>query len=210
MKKALSIIITLALSLSFTTTGSACADKENEYVNIHGYQCYEKEGNYWTQIDGEEYLVIDVNQEADSKNTTSYTQANTRRLAANISTPPLWTNNQTIDLTDGSSYDGRGDITSSDYCTPVFEVEPTISDFRFSIYSGFWLNTKYNITIYVHHQSPINEWHSAGTYEITFNLANQTKVILLGTAGTIIDGFAVKYLQSSTGEDEFDYRITPM
>ena len=67
MKKILSAVFALATAITATTSAYAAdvstmsdLNEVGETINIGGYECYERDGQYWTIDDGDECLVIDV------------------------------------------------------------------------------------------------------------------------------------------------------
>ena len=205
MKKILSMVLAITMAITTSVSVSAQGAETNEIVNIGGYQCFYSDGNLWTYVDGEKYLVIDVG----SPISECGNDLNTSTLALNssIGAPTGWANSVNVDLSSVESYEDTGDITTGDYCSPIFSVEPSTGGVYCNLYAGFWLNTEYGIQIYTH-DTVRTGWNYQGEYNIVFNLVSQTKILFIGTASTILDGFALKFLKSSPGEKVFNYSVS--
>ena len=215
LKKMMAIVLTTLMMFTFVTSAYAATTQEDDYVDINGYACYERDGSYWTEIDGIEYLVIDVSSYySDMMSTRSvYSRNYARSTAGNngIGTPGLWTNNQVVDLTGaGKSYTVKCNITNGDHCSPVFKVTPVLNDYRFKISTGLWWSNEYIVDIYYHIQDPINTWHSQPRKRLVFNLMVPYHLLITGTPSSITDGLAIRVSGSSSGQKQFDYTVTPM
>lgn len=206
-KKILSAILAAAMMIS--TGASAYAYEDNviadETINIRGYSCYERDGNYWTMLDGIEYLVIDVGDSSGNySRTVPYATA-----SATLSAPPQWTTDKQVPILNGGSYTDTVDISSSNYCSPVYLVTPTSSDYRLTISCGFIFSNQYSISFYSHTKSPINSWGSPSTEPVNFSALSSTHVVLAGTSGSVTDAVALRFnYEASTGEKNFNYTIT--
>ena len=204
LKKLLAATFASIACFSCTITANSedfCTPSTYEY---HGYDCYEKDGYNWTVIDGIEYLVIDI---GDYTNTP--VERTTTNSRASIGKPANWTNSTIVDLTtSGTSHTDNCDISSKDYCSPVYKVTPTLGDLRFEIKTGLWLSNSYTVDIYYHLTNPINSWHSEPGINLTFSLVVPKHIILTGTATSVTDAFAIRFLNSSTGQKKFEYTVT--
>lgn len=203
--KRISSSILAAVSAMTMFSFNTMAKEPDKIVNVGGYQCFENDGNLWTYVDGEKYLVIDVDSPISECGTEVKTDTLTR--GSSIGVPTGWKNSTKIDLSSVESYEDTGDITNSDYCSPVFSVEPSTGGVYCNLYAGFWLNTEYIIQIYTHNTLNTG-WNYQGEYNIVFNVASQTKILFVGTASTIVNGFALKFLKTSSGEKIFDYKVS--
>lgn len=203
MKKFISAITAISIMLTSGVTVQAETADSVRYIDINGYDCYERDGYYWTVIDGIEYLVIDLSDSVSAGNDiTTYSSP--------MGTPPNWANNQEVTLTESSpSYTDTCNLKNGDYCSPIYKINPKKTDYRISIYSGVWLNNTYDIEFYTHLQYDLGGWHMEKN-TITFNVLLNTYFLLTGTPSTVIDGFALRFLSSSTGQKDLDYKITAL
>lgn len=204
LKKLLAAVLTSIACLSCAVTANSEELSTSSTFEYHGYNCYKKDGYNWTNIDGIEYLVIDIGDYIDGA--VEATATNSR---ASIGKPANWTNSTTVDLTtSGTSHTDNCDISSKDYCSPVYKVTPTLGDLRFEIKTGLWLSNSYTVDIYYHLSSSIDSWHSEPDINLTFSLVVPKHIILTGTATSVTDAFAIRFLNSSTGQKKFEYTVT--
>lgn len=217
MKKILSSLLAAATLL--TTSIPVRADtlstsSSSDLINIGGYNCYEKSGQYFTIIDGEEYLAIDVrNILPESSDNAVFALESVHP----ISKPRGWKNDERFTLADGEKHTDTCDISDgTEYHTPVFEITPKkdlTDDYRLRIGTGQWLTNEYTIEFIFHSQWPIDEWLSMDTHTLKFNLFSSNHVIFIGTADTAFDAFVLRFypLKSNQNyETVFQYDVTPL
>lgn len=184
---------------------SAAISETTELTDIGGYACYQRDGNFWTVIDDEEYLVVDTRPVLDKiKNQYSINSTN-----ASIGAPAGWKNVKYVSLLDGQSYTDNVDIKSGDYYSPIFKVTPKMNDFRFKFDTNHFLSYTYDMTFWYHFQSPLDEW-DAECVTITFNGIPGYKIIMPGTMSGIIDGVGVEITSATSSQKNFKYTITPL
>lgn len=110
------VIMAAVATLSMTMSASAAdvteitLEQTRETVNIGGYECWVEDGHYLTNDNGEIVEVIDL---AEATTTSAVDDNDVDTLLS------LQANNE-VDLTDGSTYYGTIDATTSDYVSPVF------------------------------------------------------------------------------------------
>lgn len=206
---------TMATTMVAIACGTAYADSNvdtsiaisetAELTDIGGYACYERDGNYWTVLDGEEYLVIDTRDVLAKASEL----VGTNNVQASIGEPTGWKNNTHISLPNGSSYTGNVYITQGDYYSPIFEVTPTMNDFRFKFDTDHILVYSYEMTFWYHFQSPLNQWHPE-TVKISFSGIPGYKIIMPGTMSGIIDGLGIEINSANSSQKDFKYTLTPM
>ena len=201
MKKTISAITAISLMLTAGIPVQAETADPVEYIDINGYDCYERDGYYWTVLDGDEYLVIDLSDSVSVCNDIS-------PCATSIGTPPNWTNSQVVTLTeDNPTHKDTCHLKNGDYCSPVYEIKPEQTDYRIEISTGVVFNNSYDVVLYTHLQyNMLGGWQPTQR-TITFNVVIPYRVLLTGTVSTAIDGFAIKFLSSSTGQKDLDYTI---
>ena len=202
----------LAVTMMAIPCGTAYADSNvdtfvaisetAELTNIGGYACYERDGNFWTLIDGEEYLVIDTRDWAIGSDTsmTTYSQN------ASVGAPTNWGNMTYVPLPDGTSYTDSVDLSKGNYYSPIYETTPSRDEFKFKFDTNHVLNHTYNMTFWYHFEST-DEWHPEPV-TITFNGIPGFKIIHPGTLVNVIDAMGVEIDADSTGRNDFKYTIT--
>ena len=209
--------IASALAAMMTLTcGTAYADsnvdttvaisESAELTDIGGFACYQRDGNYWTMLDGEEYLVIDFRDILPTNNfisTTNTQEPDSKSLSS-------WENKAYIPLSPETSYKTQIDLSNGDYYSPIFEL----SHFSNGTYNGYIqlstnhiVNNSYDIEIYVRYQN-MTDWFMDGTRHLTFNIFGKTQAILIGGASFDVDCVGLKFLSSSTGRDDFECTFT--
>lgn len=206
---------TLAAMMLTLTCSTAYADSNADtsvpvsdaayLTDIGGYACYQRDENYWTVIDGEEYLVVDTRAIL----APSSKQAATYALRTSIDAPSGWGNSIHVNLPDGNSYTDSVDLSNGDYYSPIYEVTPKMNDYRFKFDTNHIVSHTYDLIFYYHFQSPVDEWHPEPV-TLTFSCIPGYKIIMPGTMSGIIDGVGVKIKSSSPGRRDFKYTITPL
>ncbi len=202
----------LAAMMLTLTCGTAYADSNVdvpvsvsetvELTDIGGYACYQRDGNYWTMLDGEECLVIDLS-------TLAGTLSEPASATSSITPPPYWNNNEFVYLSDYDGYSGEVDLSKGDFYSPVFEVSPELADCRIDFKTDHIKPNKYKIKIWTHHMAPVNEWVPYTT-EHNFNLVARSMVLLTGSESKVSDAFGFKIYADSLGRDDFSYKVMPI
>ncbi len=202
----------LAAMMLTLTCGTAYADSNvdspvaisetAELTDIGGYACYQKDGNFWTLIDGEECLVIDTRDWAFSSDTSMATYSQN----ASVGTPTNWGNMTYVPLPDGTSYTDSVDLSKGNYYSPIYETTPSRDEFKFKFDTNHIINHTYTITFWYHFEST-NEWHPE-TVTLTFNGIPGFKIIYPGSLVKVIDSMCVEIDANSPGRDDFKYTIT--
>lgn len=218
IQKTVSFLIAAVIAMTATTSVSAEAIEETQLTNINGYACYERDGQYWTMEDGEEYLVIDVDSlvlastEANAFGNGSSTYS-TQAIDCPIGKPDqygTWIYTGWVDLRNTESYEDRCYLTYGDYYSPiyVFNLKPTeghLYESRFSLSTKVLLPNSYDVTFSYHIQN--SGWTVPATVNITFYAFSQLKAITTGSLGPLMDGIAIRFEDSSTGQKELYYTI---
>lgn len=204
------MMLTLTCSTAYADSNddtSAPVSDAAYLTDIGGYACYQRDGNYWTVIDGEEYLVIDTRPALKTTNAQNIT---VKAQNNSLPFPTGWGNDTYYGLlADGSSYTGDVNLSKGDYYSPIFEVNPEFNDFRFQISSNHFIgNYNYKFYFYYHHKSPINQWDPEYA-SVSFGWPINTKVLIPGTASGIIDGLGVNILKEGSSSINFKLTITP-
>lgn len=217
-KRIISFLTAAAMAVTVNFSAAAEAIAEPELTDIHGYMCYERDGEYWTNLDGVEYLVINldnlavVSDEADAfeNNSSAYSS---NAIDCPIGTPSQygwWTYTGWVDLRNGGSYKDRCYLTYGNYHCPIYVFSPKATnghlyESRFSLSTEVVLPNTYNLTMSFHTQGI--GWHPLKDFTITFSAFKQLHAILTGTLGPEMDGVAIRFNDSSTGQKELYYTI---
>lgn len=208
-KKILAAITSTVVIAGSLTLSSSAYDNKVDAIMINGYECYESEGQLITNVDGEDCIVLVASEENKVTDETLIAELNARAGISSIQTraiPQQWPNSSVVDISDGSKYNGSGDITNSNYLTPMFITNPDDDDVALKIYSGFVFPTTYKVKFYWYIGDSIKEWYNDDII-LTFGLFNQTRTLLTGTPSQYISKCCFEYDKSSTGEKKFDYQF---
>lgn len=185
---------------------SRCHDRELHKrgrwtINIGGYECYERDGQYWTIDDGDECLVIDVGDCDD------YEVCSPVSLNDDIPFPPNWTNSRVLYSPHNTVREDTADLSQGDYCSPLFRVFPVAGDngfnLKFMLNCSFNPSKKLNITFYTYSSSG-QSW-SDYTKTITFGSGGQ-HVLLVGSAIKTTGAIAMRFNKAqSDNVSTFNY-----
>lgn len=198
-KKILSVTATLSVMMTTAFSTSAAAEniediEDSSYV-LAGHYCYEDDGNYWTDIDGETYLVINLDEISDSQPTTA-SLVSTCSVLQDYPTSS-WGNQTQRPVPHGSSYNGYANVSVSNAYSPVFKVYPVSND------DG----ADYRLTLDVPSGSSMNinvftrmgdaGWSNT-VYCCEFSFLTKTKKIFLGSNYLMTDAIAFEFLHDSS------------
>ncbi len=173
-------IISAALSAAIFSVSSTVAFAQDnasqvsaqELIRVGDYDCYVENGQYFTELDGEKCLVINLDDYVS-------TDASTQR--SSNSTGDEWLDElQEVNL----SYSGTVDVSNGDFTTPVFLARQKENGYYsgFQISTGFWFSTSYTADLYYYNvYSGINKWECIPDLKLTFSLTSQSRVIFSGT-----------------------------
>ncbi|MBQ9949016.1 MAG: hypothetical protein IJO91_11585 [Oscillospiraceae bacterium] len=199
-KKVLSLVCALSTFLSIGMSASAesiSADSTvalKETVQVGEYQCYVENGQYYTVLDGETYLVINLDEAMPCS-------SNDGVSVASVQT------DQEIDI-NGSSYNGQIDISNGDFATPIFCGDENGLPRGYQISTGFIFENVYQVTPRVFNTA-YNAWVNQNTVTIAFGLFQQTKILYTGTTATVCSKAQfIFHKDGSTGEPVFNYTIS--
>lgn len=217
-KRVVSFLAAVTIAVAANASVAAEAFEESPLTDINGYMCYERDGQYWTKDNGEEYLVIDIDSlvlasaEFNLSENISSTYS-TQAIDCPIGKPDqygLWIYTGWVDLRDKEEHEDRCYLTYGDYYSPiyVFNTKPTnghLYESRFSLSTQVVLPNTYDITFSFHLQNSI--WTTPSTTSVTFSLFSPVKAILTGSMGPLMDGIAIRFEDSSSGQKELYYTI---
>ncbi len=211
MKKILSAVFALATAITATTSAYAAdvstmsdLNEVGETINIGGYECYERDGQYWTIDDGDECLVIDVG------NCDDYEVCAPVSLNEDVPFPPDWTNSRILYSPHNTEREDTADISAGDYCSPLFKVFPVDGDAEtnvsYKIKCGFVFNTTINMTFYTYNTRD-QYWRDYNN-PYTFNGVKSGCVILVGSEINTLRGIAVRFHKNGSDNlSSFNYKF---
>lgn len=205
MKRIVALITSLAC-LSICLTAHAEVEQSKDTIRVGEYDCYVNNGQYYTDINGENYLVINLDDaiwQSEDEMVCSQTSNDVSSLYS-LEASTDWLNSPQVDISDGSTYNGMIDITYGDDCTPIFCGKPYASDVSYQIYAGFIFPNTYNINI--HFYNDISRQWSSYKQAVTFDLFGQTKFLLTGTMSMNVTKVCIEfYKNGSSGETPMYY-----
>ena len=214
MKKIISFLIAAVIAINVNVAVAAESLNKTELVSINGYFCYEKDGQYWTMLDGDEYLIFNLDDYtmkdaggSFSKNELS--QYSTLNSNCPIGNPDGWYYCGYIDFSSGGSYTEGCYISSGDYDSKIYYTGPLAQTAKYiaKISTKQVLTNTYNVKIYIHNINQ-NKWETPVSSSLSFSILTPAHILVTGTTSQLYDGFALKFLQNSTGETPFYYTIT--
>lgn len=217
MKKMISVLISFVTAITSIVLLAANAFAAAELVDINGYSCYERDGEYWTVLDGQEYLVIDLDQFIPNDAQTSCNDDDCLPYSTQATTSPIGKpdghiNPNWVDLTaTGGKYEDRCYLTFGTYYSPVFclDYEASIlSRTTATISTKVVLNNTYFINIWIHSKQFNEEWRlEKNHWRFNFSVFQPTYILFAGSTNQLIDGFALQFLDDSPGQKELYYTV---
>lgn len=188
----------------FAVLAALCASvnaaaQEYSMVEINGFNCYEIDGSYFTTIDGESYIVINLDECVwHIENTVAYNSSSSS-----------WLNGPEVDISDGTRYNGTLDISSKDDSTPIFigytpEGTTFNSRISYNFEAGFVLTNDYSVDVHVFDQ--IESRWSTTNVTLSFNILGQHKILFTGMTNSAPTKMCLTFLKDgSTGEKQIGY-----
>lgn len=209
VKNFVSFLTAAIMAVGVNASISAEALNQPEITDINGYLCYERDAQYWTMLDGDEYLVVNLDDytmvDAGEESIELYSTNND----CPIGTPDGWYYCGYLDFSNGGSYTEGCYISTGDYDSKIYYTGslPQTQQYIAKISTKQVLNNAYKMKIYLHNIYE-NKWLTPESVTITFNAFTPPHILFTGTTSQLYDGFAIRVLQSSTGETPFYYTIT--
>lgn len=208
MKKLISSILSAALLLTTSLPAQAAAvtpEVSSELVDIHGFACYERDGQFYTMLDGDECLVIDLDKICADVVKEGVSVQST--YSGDYLDPPEgWTNNKLTLAIPGSMYTDTCDLTNGDYCSPIHQmVYHGDGNYKVSIKTNQWASNTYILNVWVH----LHEWIESDQVAVTFSVFGHSHTIITGSPGNEMDGYALKFQlpEGSKAEKSFQYEL---
>lgn len=172
-RKIIALLLSLSAALSLTTAAHAedVTEIHRETVRVGNFDCWIENGEYYTELDGEIGLVIDI---ADlSKKSVDDTMS--------LANGEIWQiANPEVDLTDDKEYRDLINLSERDCFTPIFKIdtgEAGFASFQFS--TKFILPNTYGLTVHTYHVKS-SEWTSYSR-KVIFSFAVSYVLFVDGT-----------------------------
>lgn len=191
----------IAASLIWSSSIAATASAETisldypETVTVGAYDCYVENDQYYTVLDGETYLVINLDNAVALNDEDG------------ISSIAKSTSQKEVSIVD-TTYSGSIDITNGDDTTPIFVGRESGYSRGFKISTKFFFSNDYTVSIYVY-DSIGSKWHKNSPIKITFNQVQSSHVLF---TGTMVEYYTKAYIvfhkSGSTGEPKFNYTFS--
>lgn len=193
----LAAAITSAMSVSASAEESAVTEEQKELVQIGDYECWVEDGQYFTEFEGETYLVINLDElEWESEEVSEKNRA------------VSWQNGTVVDLSDGSTYYGRVNIqTKTEDSTPIFIGYTASQGGRVSyVMTTSFIGSNLYLAN-VHKFDPAsNNWITTYDETIGFSVGAQSRIIYTGATGLAPTKMCITFFQRlSTGQQIFNY-----
>lgn len=213
VKKIVSFLTAAIMAVTVNLSVAAEAMTEPELTDIHGYMCYERDGQYWTLLDGEEYMVIDLDNYMTSGTEGSFidNEASLYSIQSNDSPIGLptadWYDCGYIDMRQIHSYTDGCYISSGNQDSKIYYYPTKNGNASYvaTISTKQVLNNTYYTYVYLHNSDSV-DWTPIST-TITFNVLQPVHMLYTSSLTQNIDGFAIRFLKTSPGEKTFYYTI---
>ena len=207
-KRFISAVLAAVMAFVINTSVMAETVTEPATVDINGYSCYERDGEYWTVLDGVEYLVVNLDDFTEVAAEDYPEMASLYGVSDEcpIGRPPYgqWIYNGYVELSESNNYTYRDRcyLTLADYYSPVYYFKPKNPNNIFvAKIDASVFNEKYYVNIWKH-STITNSWLEAVDNQlIQFNFLLTSHILLTGTETQSVDGLALKFLTSSTGKE---------
>lgn len=199
MKKIAAMLAAAAVVSSFGVSAFAeeVVEEQKELVQVGEYECWVEDGQYFTELDGEIYLVINLDE----------LEWESEEISAR-SVSEVWQNGTVVDLSDGSTYYGRVNIqTKTEDSTPIFIGYTASQGGRVSyiMSTGFVRANSYLTNVHIYDPAE-SKWETSYDETISFSLTDQSRIIYTGATGVAPTKICITFLQRlSTGEQIFNY-----
>lgn len=218
MKKAKRCIsAVMAAVMAFMANATVMAETaEPQTVDINGFSCYERDGQYWTVLDGEEYLVINLDEftepAAEDDEGINPCSGIIDECPIGCPTPLItnWIYNGYVELNLQNQYThtDRCYLTYGDYFSPIYYFEPN------NIGSGFVATISTSDYIFIDtyhfkvwkHSKNLNQWLE--DYPLYLSKDVTKKILLTATTKEDTNGLGVRFLSNGVHNKELYYTVT--
>lgn len=204
MKRQIISLLTAVCTVLSIGAAAAAAPVQQEQTQIHEYtvqvgeyECYVENDQYFTEIDGETYQVINVDDFVSAKDYSFLSSMDS----------DSWQNKDEISIVD-SPYSGTLNISKGDDSTPIFVGRSSGNAKGFQIHCGFVFKNTYSVTAHLYN-SIYDRWDE-NDITLTFSAASgQDKVLFVGTMVKYYTKACVTFHKSgSTGETTIGYTMS--
>lgn len=204
-----------ALLTAATVAMSLCvpvqAEESREFVQLGELECWIEDGEYYTEVDGEKYMVLVLGNDEKVTDQALIDQLNESRSANDRNTYPNgWPDKTEYDLSDDQEYSAYVNLASGDYYSPIFLMSIVGSDSTAKLtvhYDDFlWAETRYLDTTIFYRQA--GEWFT-DTVNFGINILIYSHSFDVGdqyTAGTI-DRMALRFNSAQSSSGAFTYYL---
>lgn len=199
------MMLTLTCSTAYADAAGTTNEQIRETVCIAGLDCWEEDGNYYSVVDGEVSLVIDLSDLSHLSKDVTVTDSSAAPLSVARGV------RYDVDLSSGNTYEGQIDITNGDCSTPIFFRSSTCSYSKFKFKTKFVFDNTYNFTVGVDYADDEGEgfgsWVTEDHRTYTFSLRNQsyTSFVIAYQNGFNTICQIDFHKDGSTGEKKFNY-----
>ena len=201
--------------MAFVISTSVMAETVTEpaMVDINGYSCYERDGEYWTILDGIEYLVVNLDDFTEVA-TENYPEAASLYDVSSecpIGRPPFgeWVYNGYVELTESNNYAYRDRcyLTYGDYYSPIFCFTPKHPNDTFTakIHAEASSFDTYHIKIWTHNTA--TGW-MVNTNDRSFTLAIREYMLFTGTTTQLVDGLGFRFISEGVRQQQLYYTVS--
>lgn len=208
----ISAVMAAISAFIFSASVTAEIVTEPQLVDINGYSCFERDGQYWTMLDGVEYLVINIDEFAEpdldvnSEISPQYNIADECPIGA--PSPYDWIYNGYVELTENNnySYTDRCYLTYGDYYSPIYYFKPKNpnSSFAAKISANVSSFDTYYIQIWQHNTA--FGWMNNKSNE-SFNLLLREHTLFTGTTTQLVDGLGFRFISDGVRQQQLYYTV---
>lgn len=201
-RKIMALVLALSAMLSVTATAHAEDTTEaRETVRIGKYDCWVEDGEYYTELDGEVGLVIDVDKFYEQPYDGS-------AMPLSDITWDFLESNAKIDISDGREYQGVINLNNYDDYTPVFLIDTGDTGFAsVKLSTKFVFVNEYKMTFYLYDGTQ-GKWNYPYTQTVRFAGLKNYVLLVSGTqTRDITRCCAFFHKDGSTGESVFNYWV---
>lgn len=199
-RKVAALVLAISAALSLTATANAeDTIEQRETVRVGNYECWVENGEYYTEINGEVGLVIDISDTSAQSDDAVQTFASNEVLD--------WENNAwVLDMRDDTEYHGYIDLRNHDDYTPIFLIDTGAAGFAsFKFRTEFIFANTYSITIHTYNDLT-HAWDHSSTRDVIFSCFVPYMLIVNGTETPYVSKCCIYFnKEGSTGEDFFYY-----
>lgn len=207
MNKLIKKITSAALAVSMLMTSSVTVSaaeqtSELEAIMYGDLECYEVDGQYFAEMDGEIFQVY-IPGTGETVTDTDLIEELESRSAMQMSSR---SNTDFVSIGAGSVYKGYADMSSGVYRSPTFLYDiPSNSYACLTMKTGFLANTVINCKVYFY-LPWTGEWESED-WNITFNLIYRERMFQSGSYVESCDRCYLQMYRDGSDVTAFNYEF---